>query len=98
VSVTALALLDCLISFLLPFCSSKKKKDGPVLTQTDLYLLKPELELHPILQQKHPTFHLLLNISTGMHASSSFQMINISSSLSPTFCDFKMIKTERERN
>lgn len=41
--------------------------DGPVLTQTDLYLLKPELEIHPILQQKYANFHLLLNISTGMH-------------------------------
>lgn len=38
---------------------------GPVLTQTDLYLLKPELEIHPILQQKYANFHLLLNISTG---------------------------------
>jgi len=41
--------------------------DGPVLTQTDLYLLKPELEIHPILQQKYAKFHLLFNISTGMH-------------------------------
>lgn len=38
---------------------------GPVLTQTDLYLLKPELEIHPILQQKYAKFHLLFNISTG---------------------------------
>jgi len=44
-----------------------KKKDGPILTQTDLYLLKPELEIHSILQEKHPTLHLSLNMSTGMH-------------------------------
>ncbi|KXN91950.1 hypothetical protein AN958_11012 [Leucoagaricus sp. SymC.cos] len=38
---------------------------GPVLSQTDLYLLNPELEIHPILQQKHATFRLVLNMSTG---------------------------------
>ncbi|GLB35565.1 hypothetical protein LshimejAT787_0211300 [Lyophyllum shimeji] len=38
---------------------------GPVLSQTDLYLLKTELELHPILLGKHSTFHLVFNILTG---------------------------------
>jgi len=38
---------------------------GFVLTQTDLYTLNPELELHPILRQQDPTFHLLFNLSTG---------------------------------
>ncbi|KAF5349645.1 hypothetical protein D9756_008987 [Leucocoprinus leucothites] len=38
---------------------------GPVLTQTDLYLLNPDLEIHPILQQKFGAFRLVLNISTG---------------------------------
>lgn len=38
---------------------------GPVLSQTDLYLLQTELELNPILQGKHSTFTLLFNILTG---------------------------------
>ncbi|KZT24002.1 hypothetical protein NEOLEDRAFT_1116835 [Neolentinus lepideus HHB14362 ss-1] len=38
---------------------------GPVLTQTDLYLLKSELQLHPVLTDTHPTFHLVFNLSTG---------------------------------
>lgn len=37
-----------------------------MLTQTDLYLLNPELEIHPILQQKHAAFRLVLNLATGM--------------------------------
>lgn len=42
--------------------------DGPVLSQTDLYLLKPELEIHPILANQHTsqhTFHLSFNLVTG---------------------------------
>jgi len=41
---------------------------GPVLSQTDLYLLKPELEIHPILANQHTnqhTFHLSFNLVTG---------------------------------
>ncbi|KAL0581215.1 hypothetical protein V5O48_000803 [Marasmius crinis-equi] len=38
---------------------------GPVLSQTDLYLLKAELELNPILTNSAPGFHLIFNIATG---------------------------------
>lgn len=38
---------------------------GPVLSQTDLYLLNTELQLHPILQGANPGFHLLFNLVTG---------------------------------
>ncbi|KAF8061722.1 hypothetical protein FPV67DRAFT_293800 [Lyophyllum atratum] len=38
---------------------------GPVLSQTDLYLLQTDLELHPILQGKHATFHLVFSLLTG---------------------------------
>jgi hypothetical protein len=36
-----------------------------VLSQTDLYLLQPELVLHPILTMSHPGFHLVFNLQTG---------------------------------
>ncbi|KAL4065194.1 hypothetical protein V8B97DRAFT_1945934 [Scleroderma yunnanense] len=38
---------------------------GPVLSQTDLYLLNTELQLNPILQGANPSFHLLFNLVTG---------------------------------
>jgi len=38
---------------------------GPVLSQTDLYLLNPELEIHPIFAQKNPSYHLMLDLCTG---------------------------------
>ncbi|KAF8913409.1 hypothetical protein CPB85DRAFT_1299718 [Mucidula mucida] len=38
---------------------------GPVLSQTDLYLLNPTLDIHPILQGKHVKFTLLFNLSNG---------------------------------
>jgi len=38
---------------------------GPVLTQTDLYLLNTELQLNPILCNSHPDFHLVFNLLTG---------------------------------
>ncbi|KIK04030.1 hypothetical protein K443DRAFT_443362 [Laccaria amethystina LaAM-08-1] len=37
---------------------------GPVLSQTDLYLLGTELEINPILANKH-NFHLVFNLVTG---------------------------------
>ena len=37
---------------------------GPVLTQTDLYLLQTELQLNPILEG-NSSFHLLFNIRDG---------------------------------
>ena len=39
--------------------------DGPVLSQTELYLLRPELELHPILTGSDGSFHLVMNMQTG---------------------------------
>ncbi|KAI6151222.1 hypothetical protein BKA82DRAFT_1004060 [Pisolithus tinctorius] len=38
---------------------------GPVLSQTDLYLLNTDLQLNPILQGTNPGFHLLFNLVTG---------------------------------
>ncbi|KAF9228814.1 hypothetical protein BS17DRAFT_772548 [Gyrodon lividus] len=38
---------------------------GPVLSQTDLYLLNTELQLNPILQGTSGAFHLLFNLVTG---------------------------------
>ncbi|KAF8894818.1 hypothetical protein BD779DRAFT_1503095 [Infundibulicybe gibba] len=38
---------------------------GPVLSQTDLYLLKTDLELNPIIAGQHDSFHLVFNLSTG---------------------------------
>ncbi|KAF7294607.1 hypothetical protein MIND_00997300 [Mycena indigotica] len=38
---------------------------GPVLSQTDLYLLNTDLELHPIMAGKDGGFHLVFNVVTG---------------------------------
>lgn len=38
--------------------------DGPVISQTDLYLLKPNLQIHPILTKSH-NFILIFNLLTG---------------------------------
>ncbi|KAI0792643.1 hypothetical protein C8Q75DRAFT_731266 [Abortiporus biennis] len=38
---------------------------GPVLSQTDLYLLDTELELNPILKNQNDAFQLVFNISNG---------------------------------
>ncbi|KAN0075537.1 hypothetical protein V8E55_011560 [Tylopilus felleus] len=38
---------------------------GPVLSQTDLYLLNTELQLHPILHGTDSGFHLIFNLVTG---------------------------------
>ncbi|KAH9857492.1 hypothetical protein C2E23DRAFT_865325 [Lenzites betulinus] len=38
---------------------------GPVLSQTDLYLLNTELELHPILANESGSFQLIFNLSNG---------------------------------
>jgi len=37
---------------------------GPVISQTDLYLLKPNLQIHPILTKSH-NFILIFNLLTG---------------------------------
>ncbi|TRM55495.1 hypothetical protein BD626DRAFT_525371 [Schizophyllum amplum] len=39
---------------------------GPVLSQTELYLLRPELELHPILTGSDGSFHLVMSLQTGV--------------------------------
>jgi len=39
---------------------------GPVLSQTDLYLLQTDLELNPILAGTHKSFHLVFSILTGL--------------------------------
>ncbi|CDO71897.1 hypothetical protein BN946_scf184940.g44 [Trametes cinnabarina] len=39
--------------------------DGPVLSQTDLYLLNAELELNPILKNESNAFQLIFNLSSG---------------------------------
>lgn len=41
--------------------------DGPVLSQTDLYLLNTELELNPILEGKIQTQQLQFHLVTGLH-------------------------------
>jgi len=38
---------------------------GPVLTTTELYLLKTELQLNPILTNSNPGFHLIFHLNTG---------------------------------
>jgi len=38
---------------------------GPVLSQTDLYLLNTPLELNPILANSHNSFHLVFNLING---------------------------------
>ncbi|KAF5344281.1 hypothetical protein D9758_012365 [Tetrapyrgos nigripes] len=45
--------------------SGKRVIDGPVLTQTDLFLLNCPLELNPILTQTSASFQLVFNIVTG---------------------------------
>ncbi|KAI0689825.1 hypothetical protein BC835DRAFT_1367198 [Cytidiella melzeri] len=39
---------------------------GPVLAQTDLYLLNPELEINPILAGTSAAFQLQFNLATGL--------------------------------
>lgn len=36
-----------------------------MLTQTDLYLLDPKVEIHPIFRHAVKSFHLQFNLSTG---------------------------------
>ncbi|EKM56087.1 uncharacterized protein PHACADRAFT_257154 [Phanerochaete carnosa HHB-10118-sp] len=38
---------------------------GPVLSQTDLYLLNTDLEINPVLTNSNPGFQLLFNLNTG---------------------------------
>lgn len=47
--------------------TSGSPTDGPVLSQTDLYLLNTELEINPILANSHGSFHLVFNLQTGTY-------------------------------
>ncbi|KAI0034996.1 hypothetical protein K488DRAFT_44311 [Vararia minispora EC-137] len=38
---------------------------GPVLTQTDLYLLKPKVQINPILTREGTSFSVVFDIATG---------------------------------
>ena len=49
-------------------------EDGPVLSQIDLYLLQTELDVHPILKNAHPDFHLVFNMATGARRSLSLSL------------------------
>ena len=45
---------------------SNPPTDGPVLSQTDLYLLSPlQIQIHPIFTNSQKSFHLNFNLSTG---------------------------------
>ena len=52
-------------------------KDGPVLSQTELYLLRPELELHPILTGSDGSFHLVMNMQTGASFTSTYTPLRL---------------------
>ena len=41
---------------------------GPVLSQTDLYLLQTELQINPVLTGQHPSFNLVFSLLTGQSA------------------------------
>lgn len=43
------------------------RTDGPVLSQTDLYLLNTELDVNPILEGKVPNYQLQFHLVTGLH-------------------------------
>ena len=55
---------SCALSLFLYFTSLNGAADGPVISQTDLYLLKPNLQIHPILTKSH-NFILIFNLLTG---------------------------------
>ena len=63
-------------------------EDGPVLSQIDLYLLQTELDVHPILKNAHPDFHLVFNMATGRvftpHITLVLSLSFIPFSLSPS--------------
>lgn len=42
------------------------RADGPVLTQIELYLLNPRVEVHPVLTNSMSSFRLVFNILSGM--------------------------------
>ncbi|KAJ3518266.1 hypothetical protein NMY22_g13767 [Coprinellus aureogranulatus] len=44
---------------------AKGEHYGPVLSQTDLYLLKVPLEIHPILANSDASFHLCFDLTNG---------------------------------
>jgi hypothetical protein len=54
----------CALSPFPYFAALNGAADGPVISQTDLYLLKPNLQIHPILTKSH-NFILIFNLLTG---------------------------------
>ncbi|KAF8810045.1 hypothetical protein BYT27DRAFT_6499238 [Phlegmacium glaucopus] len=44
---------------------------GPVLSQTDLYLLNTDLEINPILEGKVPSYQMQFHLVTGFSTSAS---------------------------
>lgn len=49
--------------------NARSHADGPVLSQTDLYLLNPKVELHPIMTHSAKNFHLNFNLASGIKFS-----------------------------
>jgi hypothetical protein len=57
---------SCMCSTLQDTATLNSPVDGPVISQTDLYLLKPNLQIHPILTKSH-SFILIFNLLTGAY-------------------------------
>ncbi|KAG5352652.1 hypothetical protein C0989_001274 [Termitomyces sp. Mn162] len=57
---------------------------GPVLSQTDLYLLHCELELNPILMNKHANFHLVFSLVTGALSLLNFEVYSYQANVGQT--------------
>lgn len=55
--------------------SSLLRTDGPVLSQTDLYLLNADLELNPILANDSGSFQLIFNLSNGRYLVQRYRML-----------------------
>lgn len=66
-------LKDFATLFALPTVHRVTTADGPVLTQTDLYLPKPKIELHPILTQNLKFPHLMFGLADDIPSSPTHQ-------------------------
>ena len=49
----------------LSIVTNRKETDGPIMSQTDLYLLNPKLEVHPVLTHSLKSFQLVFNLASG---------------------------------
>jgi hypothetical protein len=67
----------CALSPFPCFTALNVAADGPVISQTDLYLLKPNLQIHPILTKSH-RFILIFNLLTGASLILANQISNSS--------------------